>query len=360
MKHAPPFAGVSIRAPALRPGRHNTTCSRLVEAVFQSAPRPCDRGDEAPAFGVRFRWCFNPRPGLATGATARPCATRSAARCFNPRPGLATGATGTRSHRVPTATCFNPRPGLATGATKRPVRPRKQLTGFNPRPGLATGATLDCRERYHVGRVSIRAPALRPGRLWREDNVAALVQFQSAPRPCDRGDVRGVRNRGTTAWFQSAPRPCDRGDGRVRSGLSRRACFNPRPGLATGATPLNQGRNRARCVSIRAPALRPGRRHRRGDGVAQFSSEFQSAPRPCDRGDGRGAGVIQSSGRFNPRPGLATGATGVRLRDRAADAVSIRAPALRPGRRKRKLLDFSPGKFQSAPRPCDRGDFFPG
>jgi len=60
---------------------------------FQSAPRSRDRGDASAAITRRFTLSFNPRPGLATGATS----DRRCAWChwsgFNPRPGLATGAT---------------------------------------------------------------------------------------------------------------------------------------------------------------------------------------------------------------------------------------------------------------------------
>ena len=60
-------------------------------------------------------------------------------------------------------------------------------------------------------------------------------------------------------------------------------CFNPRPGLATGATWPRAPWRRNSCVSIRAPVSRPGRlflRHGEDD-----RHEFQSAPRSRDRGD---------------------------------------------------------------------------
>ena len=59
--------------------------------------------------------------------------------------------------------------------------------------------------------------------------------------------------------------------------------FNPRPGLATGATTAS---NLVGNVTL-----------------------FQSAPRPCDRGDVFLLHRGEHIGRFNPRPGLATGAT---------------------------------------------------
>ncbi len=157
-------------------------------AKFQSAPRSRDRGDRKPATlaraivvsirapvtrpGRQFLRCekghsgnsFNPRPGHATGATARLDATENLSRRFNPRPGHATGATmqpnaphqpcgfqsaprsRDRGDRIPKSTpgqstSFNPRPGHATGATPNGWSIRNRGRGFNPRPGHATGAT---------------------------------------------------------------------------------------------------------------------------------------------------------------------------------------------------------------------------
>jgi hypothetical protein len=42
---------------------------RWARALFQSAPRPCDRGDDGAQRRAPEKSCFNPRPGLATGAT---------------------------------------------------------------------------------------------------------------------------------------------------------------------------------------------------------------------------------------------------------------------------------------------------
>jgi hypothetical protein len=45
---------------------------RWARALFQSAPRPCDRGDSCGLLPISETMGFNPRPGLATGATAAP------------------------------------------------------------------------------------------------------------------------------------------------------------------------------------------------------------------------------------------------------------------------------------------------
>ncbi len=277
---------------------------------FQSAPRSCDRGDawgrggsegvfhvsiRAPVLrpGRRFRLhrlarfshCFNPRPGLATGATACryvsfvPMEFQSAPRSCD------RGDTQTSSV-APVLLSFNPRPGLATGATRCSRFSLRALARFNPRPGLATGATAPEVRHFKLKKVSIRAPVLRPGRLRKFFSSAAPgacfnprpglatgatyaparillrnIVFQSAPRSCDRGDEFSTTSMFRFALFQSAPRSCDRGD----------------------LTML--------------PTTMP-------------TMMFQSAPRSCDRGDlecaERGGSFADG---FNPRPGLATGAT---------------------------------------------------
>ena len=229
----------------------------------------------------------------------------------------------------------------------------RPFAGFNPRPGLATGATSDY---YTTTNYSVFQSAPRP--CDRGDiavgTIGALVfMFQSAPRPCDRGDsspadstrtdtvsIRapalrpgrpvGAWQPASVAVFQSAPRPCDRGDPGSRLSVKQPPCFNPRPGLATGATRSGGGGIRRDCVSIRAPALRPGRPLMTGQRLSPRT--FQSAPRPCDRGDHGLTACPPCVACFNPRPGLATGAT-------------VQA-----------VLLLAAGGFQSAPRPCDRGD----
>ena len=85
-------------------------------------------------------------------------------------------------------------------------------------------------------------------------------------------------------------------------------------------------------------------------------ASFQSAPRPFDRGDICLDDVHAIWGRFNPRPGLSTGAIAPRPALRRNRLVSIRAPAFRPGRLLTACPLPSPLTFQSAPRPFDRGD----
>jgi hypothetical protein len=99
--------------------------------------------------------------------------------------------------------------------------------------------------------------------------------FQSAPRPCGRGDLAQLAKDNQTKAFQSAPNFCQNllqdsvsirapalrpGRPGRHGGQRREICFNPRPGLATGATLL--------LANVRRHHLR-----------------FQSAPRSCDRGD---------------------------------------------------------------------------
>ena len=85
---------VSIRAPVSRPGRLRLRRRLRRMMKFQSAPRSRDRGDSPPASPLRPAYRFNPRPGLATGATEQQQSCPRRQQCFNPRPGLATGATG--------------------------------------------------------------------------------------------------------------------------------------------------------------------------------------------------------------------------------------------------------------------------
>ncbi len=111
-----------------------------LDSSFQSAPRPCERGD---AMLIRFetaRLCFNPRRALASAATSR--------------------------HRLAN-------PEYAVSIRAAPLRARRRRTS----------------------------------RLHRRQTM-----FQSAPRPCERGDtIRAFSTREITK-FQSAPRPCERGD----------------------------------------------------------------------------------------------------------------------------------------------------
>ncbi len=158
---------VSIRAPTVRPGRQRKKHTPMRTDMFQSAPRPCGRGDRS-------------RPSPSSSFTR-----------FNPRPDRAAGATrnGGKLYRIAAVSIRAP--------TVRPGR-----LGRVPPAGLTSV-------------VSIRAPTVRPGRRDTVGRHARVWRFQSAPRPCGRGDrlesrfVRRVRR------FQSAPRPCGRGDTRT-------------------------------------------------------------------------------------------------------------------------------------------------
>ena len=135
--------------------------------------------------------------------------------------------------------------------------------------------------------------------------------------------------------FQSAPRSRDRGDCSRPAKSIRPACFNPRPGLATGATTLSPDMQAFVQVSIRAPVSRPGR-----------------PPTICTAGS-----LLRS---FNPRPGLATGATEKPVNQPHPSSVSIRAPVSRPGRQASCSSHQPKRLFQSAPRSRDRGDLLCG
>ena len=79
--------------------RGDTAASALNGAniTFQSAPRPRDRGDTAENNNEHEPPCFNPRPGHVTGATNNGLSQLPPDKRFNPRPGHVTGATGRRN-----------------------------------------------------------------------------------------------------------------------------------------------------------------------------------------------------------------------------------------------------------------------
>ncbi len=95
------------------------------------------------------------------------------------------------------------------------MRPSSQplQKSFNPRPARVSGATF-----FRL--IPIRSSGL----------------FQSAPRSCERGDMRwnGLKCEGFR--FQSAPRSCERGDPIEEAQAVKRARFNPRPARVSGAT----------------------------------------------------------------------------------------------------------------------------
>jgi hypothetical protein len=122
--------------------------------------------------------------------------------------------------------------------------------------------------------------------------------FQSAPRPCGRGDLAQLAKDNQTKAFQSAPNFCQN---------------------------LLQD-----SVSIRAPALRPGRH-----AVAWHHYHALS---------------------FNPRPGLATGATWSAWRPAARNMFQSAPRSCDRGDLFQKINRAAPHGFQSAPRSCDRGD----
>ncbi len=282
------------------------------------------------------------------------------------------------------------------------MRRGRRNWSFNPRPDRAAGATRISLRRFQYAAVSIRAPTVRPGRRHRSHNFIKPSAFQSAPRPCGRGDF--FLQRPSPAWmlFQSAPRPCGRGDA-CSSVIARALAVSIRaPTVRPGRHAVLSPPPASTVVSIRAPTVRPGRPLALPRRVR--SPEFQSAPRPCGRGDKSMADTGPRQHRFNPRPDRAAGATRAGLviellpesfnprpdraagatipevvgargiprfnprPDRAAGAttgmqllrsttlVSIRAPTVRPGRPAASPADWAYAAFQSAPRPCGRGD----
>jgi len=110
------------------------------------------------------------------------------------------------------------------------------------------------------------------------------------------------------------------------------------------------------------------------------STQFQSAPRDCSRGDSAPCNGIPRPTSFNPRPAIAHGATGDDVVCITQSLVSIRAPRLLTGRRvcfgekvgvslvSIRAPRLLTGRlncrsrsairllFQSAPRDCSRGD----
>ena len=322
--------------------------------MFQSAPRPHDRGDTFPICGVHLQPGFNPRPGLTTGATdalafankvlvvsirapaSRPGRPYRHGRVRRPRH-VSIRAPASRPGRL--ATMLQPCRRSSFQSAPRPhdrgdrceTRAIKDPRGFNPRPGLTTGATGKLNTSRETGPVSIRAPASRPGRRILARKPTASKAFQSAPRPHDRGDdpfdlfLRAIQQ------FQSAPRPHDRGDFNMGMMTGWKSSFNPRPGLTTGATRPFPPSLWLQLRFNPRPGLTTGATSSSTSGCTEHAA-FQSAPRPHDRGDFR-------------NPAIA-----------AHEGVSIRAPASRPGRHKKAPAVVERIRFQSAPRPHDRGD----
>ena len=157
------------------------------------------------------------------------------------------------------------------------------------------------------GGVSIRAPVSRPGRHDHSSIVgdAAVVSIRAPVSRPGRPSKPGCGQ--PPARFQSAPRSRDRGDRPRRSKPWPGCCFNPRPGLATGATGASGFTAAGDLVSIRAPVSRPGRRVHP---MAATGFVPVSIRAPVSRPGRLVRHIIgMHPYRFNPRPGLATGAT---------------------------------------------------
>ncbi len=322
--------------------------------MFQSAPRPCGRGDRGATRQLPPPTGFNPRPDRAAGATRRRSEPRAASRCFNPRPDRAAGATQPGPLSPASSCCFNPRPDRAAGATRRDSEhlyyPSVSIRAPTVRPGRLSGGG----DLGELAGVSIRAPTVRPGRLIERGHLRAPISV-SIRAPTVRPGRRVKLN----------PNPHTRQ-------VSIRA-----PTVRPGRPARQRAKPGRREVSIRAPTVRPGRRgfvhsvadqlgfNPRPDRAAGATSKrctppsivtFQSAPRPCGRGDGSKRVARRRKSCFNPRPDRAAGATPeCRVVD-SVRCVSIRAPTVRPGRQSIQPVPLTVFQFQSAPRPCGRGD----
>ena len=311
---------VSIRAPLTRAGRRTSSDTRRELLRFQSAPRSRERGDEI------------------------------------------------------NSSIFGPVAGFQSA-------PRSRERGDGC---LHTSSSLD-------SGVSIRAPLTRAGRREQIPKNAKRLLFQSAPRSRERGDWLCGYFAPAVDEFQSAPRSRERGDHHSTAFFRSPASFNPRPAHASGATlcqvelySLVVGFNPRPAhasgatvcqvgesinhlvVSIRAPLTRAGRRITHV--AIPMVTEFQSAPRSRERGDGNRTSLTGFRPCFNPRPAHASGATASRGTDslmpmgfnpRPAHAsgatysesrlsstlcVSIRAPLTRAGR----PVDLWPGPLSNA------------
>jgi len=145
-----------------------------------------------------------------------------------------------------------------------------------PPPLLWGGEATNPHHPVHpVSKVPIRASPVRARRPEYRSPQSTISEFQSAPRPCGRGDVCAVHLqvrspcvsiraspvRARRPWANSPPSPCARGDQRGIAGGGRLGLFQ--------SAPRPCGRGDADKVL-----------------TARGVSTFQSAPRPCGRGDG--------------------------------------------------------------------------
>ena len=178
---------------------------------------------------------------------------------------------------------FQSSPAARDGRNLAGYQDGRKRRCFNPRPPHATGATYlvfchsDCEQVSILARRTRRAQHVAVGAN------ALLTEFQSSPA------ARDGRNRG---WCRP-PR--------------HRACFNPRPPHATGATlhrPLN--------IDL-APVSILARRTRRAQPRRSASRSrrlwFQSSPAARDGRNSPPGSHRRARGCFNPRPPHATGAT---------------------------------------------------
>ncbi len=183
--------------------------------------------------------------------------------------------------------------------------------------------------------------------------------------------------------FQSAPRPRERGDSSIATPWTPQPCFNPRPALASGATPGHSRLNRSSTSFNPRPALASGatwqwnRRTSRtwcfnprpalASGATRRRRMSQRTvccfnPRPALASGatrGRLAG-LDAEASFNPRPALASGAT-LRTGSRhPRTPVSIRAPPSRAGRHLRiKPPDLWSSRFNPRPALASGATSFP-
>src|SRR5260221_580293 len=229
------------------------------------------------------------------------------------------------------AQCFNPRAGVTSGAILAGQRLAVLRACFNPRPGVTSGAIVLKGPEGRAADVSIRAPELPPGR-------SMTLTPPPTPKPVSIRAPELPPGRCALPLLSTGPR----------------SCFNPRPGVTSGAMPGGVQGAAPRAVSIRAPELPPGRST--AFATAAQGAKFQSAPRSYLRGDHIDRRREPRHPSFNPRPGVTSGAIAARRELRVREEVSIRAPELPPGRSTAACAATSMRLFQSAPRSYLRGD----
>ncbi len=227
---------------------------------FQSSPGPCEPGVSAPRAKSPWIRRFNPRPALASRASAAARVVRPGAavsilarplragrhtyvglvfadtsfqsspgpcepgvlmqvvdeinmRLFQSSPGpCEPGVEPIRAVAVAFC-CFNPRPALASRASHRHDACFRAMDGFNPRPALASRASfsLPCWPPFSV-LVSILARPLRAGRQCLPDrSEASPHRFNPRPALASRASFASQMANTSSAPFQSSPGPCEPG-----------------------------------------------------------------------------------------------------------------------------------------------------